>query len=100
MRLHGAMDGATRNGYGVRVSGEEAFVAHRVKFEEVKRYLELNGYDEADTDYPPFKVFYKTRGGRPDEPILFKVDDENLVAAEDWERIKAVIIRLLDDTEN
>ena len=49
-------------------------MARKITFEQVKRYLELNGYDEADTDKPPFKVFYKTRGSKPDEPILLKVD--------------------------
>lgn len=71
----------------------------QIALEKVKGYLELNGFRESSEDFSPLCVFYKEIG-RPDEPIIFRVDDEQFVDAEDWERIKRTIRRLLDDTEN
>lgn len=74
-------------------------MADRISKSRVKAYLQRNGFRESEEDFLPLCVFYKEIG-RPDEPIIFVVDDEGFVDAEDWERIKRTITRLLHDSED
>jgi len=63
----------------------------------VREYLELNGYVEYDAAHLDDRLHVFTKvAGKPDEPIVFETDRLGNVSVETWERIKTIVMRLLE----